>query len=581
MSKSESPNTGGGSAIPTAVLVEPVNVTRKNYSAEAVLKMNNNSKTQQLISLSTLNFHQQYTSANGVIIHSAAQSQGKDWSNSKCRVSNVLVFEDLFFLKYPILKNIDLSNIMIAGGSVSQFINNDTKADDVDLFIYGIKDPEKATARIKRFLCDLEIQYKKYIVKSFLQEERTDNSISVELVDRVLDNNMVDIDIDRGCVTVTKNENMSADLFSAFVNNKFYWKTTTQRNIWSARSHITTTTKTNYSTTVYLDKFIPRNNEANPGTPNQFKIQIISRLYDTSSQILHGFDLGCCCAGYLQSPTGCANMLVTTQLGKFAFEHRLNIIDLDRLSVNHSSRLSKYFMRGFGVVFPDMDNKKFKADIAHNGGYEYTTKLPFINIDKLCRKKQNIYNAVSISVANHTATNNNSSDYGPSSKYIWDIFYTSNSAYKLINDIDELYTTISNANCGIAEILTAVPDKKDLFVKVAKYYKEYLKHKMFSTSFININTLRKYFPMVNIMNVCKMVTNENVNENNASIDQHIDMFIANSIETIKQKIDATDMSKYNGIDWVTKNPESQAGLSGSFNPVKRTVEEWYGKYVQE
>jgi len=77
-----------------------------------------------------------------------------------------------------------------------------------------------------------------------------------------------------------------------------------------------------------------------------FKIQIVLRVYDSISQVLHGFDLGSSCVAFD------GDRLYFTGAGKFAFEYQLNVVDLERRSTSFESRLRKYFALGFGFVMP-------------------------------------------------------------------------------------------------------------------------------------------------------------------------------------------------------------------------------------
>jgi hypothetical protein len=73
-------------------------------------------------------------------------------------------------------------------------------------------------------------------------------------------------------------------------------------------------------------------------------IQVILRQYNTLAEVLHGFDLGACAMGFD------GNEVWTTELGKIAFESRVNILCLDGRRATYESRLAKYFERDFGLV---------------------------------------------------------------------------------------------------------------------------------------------------------------------------------------------------------------------------------------
>lgn len=81
------------------------------------------------------------------------------------------------------------------------------------------------------------------------------------------------------------------------------------------------------------------------------KVQIILRIYDAPSQIIHGFDLGSCSVAFD------GKQVWFTTMAKFAYEYGYNIVCMDRRSDSYEYRLKKYFKRGFGIIMPN-----FKLD---------------------------------------------------------------------------------------------------------------------------------------------------------------------------------------------------------------------------
>jgi len=79
------------------------------------------------------------------------------------------------------------------------------------------------------------------------------------------------------------------------------------------------------------------------------KVQIILNIYDSISQILHGFDLGSCSVAFDGKD------VYFTSVGKFAYENGFNILDLERNSTSYEYRLKKYFKRGFGIIMPNLN----------------------------------------------------------------------------------------------------------------------------------------------------------------------------------------------------------------------------------
>lgn len=82
------------------------------------------------------------------------------------------------------------------------------------------------------------------------------------------------------------------------------------------------------------------------------EVQIILRLYQTPSEILHGFDVDSCCIGYD------GNHLWVTRRALFALRNGYNTVNFDRLSPSYEARLAKYATRGMAVFVPDFERSK-------------------------------------------------------------------------------------------------------------------------------------------------------------------------------------------------------------------------------
>lgn len=86
------------------------------------------------------------------------------------------------------------------------------------------------------------------------------------------------------------------------------------------------------------------------------EIQIILRLYRTKAEILHGFDVDCCCVGYDGTE------ILATPRALFAIENMINVVDFDRMSPTYELRLSKYMLRGFAIYIPGFDPSLIQKD---------------------------------------------------------------------------------------------------------------------------------------------------------------------------------------------------------------------------
>lgn len=90
------------------------------------------------------------------------------------------------------------------------------------------------------------------------------------------------------------------------------------------------------------------NRYANPQYYSVFQVQIILRLYQTVSEVLHGFDVDCCCAGLVNSE------FWVTQRCFYALIRGYNTVNLELSSPSYTSRLLKYTERGMAVRVPQL-----------------------------------------------------------------------------------------------------------------------------------------------------------------------------------------------------------------------------------
>lgn len=156
------------------------------------------------------------------------------------------------------------------------------------------------------------------------------------------------------------------------------------------------------------------------------KLQIIFRLYKTKSEILHGFDLGSSAVGFD------GEHIYATTLSAYSYLYRINIIDTTKRSTTYEKRLIKYFYRGFNIVMPHFDIKKFMEVSRHSG-----SKIPLNSymMIKLLLDPRDVsdHEMNVILAASLKSTNNKKSDYCSNT----DIMITS-------DDFDELLVRLRN-----------------------------------------------------------------------------------------------------------------------------------------
>jgi hypothetical protein len=71
----------------------------------------------------------------------------------------------------------------------------------------------------------------------------------------------------------------------------------------------------------------------------EIPFQFILRGYKTPSEVLHGFDVDCCCIGYDGSKIWLSERCL------FSLKNMINVVDFDRLSPTYERRLAKYARR--------------------------------------------------------------------------------------------------------------------------------------------------------------------------------------------------------------------------------------------
>jgi hypothetical protein len=96
-------------------------------------------------------------------------------------------------------------------------------------------------------------------------------------------------------------------------------------------------------------------------------IQVVLRLYNTISEIVHGFDLGSCAFAFD------GEVVLTTHLGQYALAHRVNILDLSVRRPTYETRILKYMSRGWGLALPNFGYRE-----CENGIKKGKTVLPYL-----------------------------------------------------------------------------------------------------------------------------------------------------------------------------------------------------------
>lgn len=364
-------------------------------------------------------------------------------------------------------------------------------------------------------------------------------------------------------------------------------------------------------------------------------IQVIFRLYKSKSEILHGFDIGCCQLGFD------LNGMYATMLGEFCYENNLNIFDHTRRSPNYENRLMKYLNRGFNILLPDcakIYNDCIKLPFGYfklsyfdlnlftqthvtvsNDKFNNCVYLSKIN-DKLFIYPKN-YSFNNHKVDDELETNEDYSDnnYGKSLEicklinanridlinfkmkvsYCWNCNDLNFKIQKLEihNDISDAITN-SIMNYYKSYQLRSQPGlnklskvgkinkiKENFIYDYKKYFpvgnnNDYIEAKLNYLYLINVKNLKKYCD-----NDCAELITKTYSEyfnkyftSNANCFSDMDKIIESQVEKYVNTLN-NQRKKLQKINWRVQNPGEQ--LTGSFHPIKQSAKAWYGKFYMQ
>jgi len=430
-------------------------------------------------------------------------------------------FKKKFNEMYPFLKDINMKNLLVAGGSVSNIVRNKkNKNSDIDFFIYGLT-PKKATNRIKEWLLDI------LVTKEDEGKNKRNKKANSKRKKYNSDDDCSGSDSDDDCSDSDSDDDSK--------NKKKY---------------------------VVRDYKIIRNkNSIAILIDDESKIQLIFRLYTSISEVLHGFDLGSSAIGYDGE-----NVYFTT-LGKFCHEHSCNIIDTTRRSTTYEYRLNKYFQRGFNIVLPRLDINKLRTTYFKYGETE------------ICELPHFIFGYSNI-VGNKIIVTEFYNKFGSNSDYDLEPMDPVNVYYQslkiniinLINDIDYFYYVSSHIDAENIDILTKPPRINQ--GSIVTFY-DTIRSKL-SKKNIDVNLIKKYITVEPINKIVIKMFDKNI-DTKEYFDELIEKQKKFAIGKLKKLLEK-DHSK---IPWLTKNPGTQ--LTSSFNPIIEDEIKWYGKryYVEK
>lgn len=111
-------------------------------------------------------------------------------------------------------------------------------------------------------------------------------------------------------------------------------------------------------------------------------IQIILRLYSGPSEILHGFDVDCCCTGYDGKD------IWLTQRALFALRNGYNTVNFDVMSPSYCDRLLKYASRNMAIHIPHFSRENIRTELLERDIYPIRDMQHSLTNTNYCRLEE-------------------------------------------------------------------------------------------------------------------------------------------------------------------------------------------------
>lgn len=457
--------------------------------------------------------------------------------NPNLLVNDIKDFKKNFNKKFPFLRKINMKNLLIAGGSISNIVRKSNCyghgiESDVDFFVYGL-DLETATERVKEWLIDILINSQKNKSK---KENKSKKKNSKKINRNTIEGSDDEVEDD--------SENYESDEY----------------NLSEKKTAIKAKHKTSFENKD--DKFVIAHynivrtkHTISISINNEFKLQLIFRLYKTISEILHGFDLGSSAVGYD------GENVYMTSLGKFCHEHSCNIADTTRRSTTYEQRLKKYFERGFNIVLPKMDISKLRINY-HKYNLVEVCEMPYMTFGY-----SNIIGN-KIIVEDFYGKHKHNSDYEKDSTEMSNAYGHSLTINinSLLSGSDYFYYISSSIDESNIDILTKPPRLNK--GQIVDFY-DNIRRKI-SKNKLNINLLKKYITIESINDVLNNLVDKKIDTND-----YLNKLIEKQKIFVIERFEKMLTMDHTKINWLAENPTTQ--ISGSFNPIIEDEWKWYGK----
>jgi len=439
-------------------------------------------------------------------------------------ITTTLGFEEVLFGKYPTLRHIDWSNLVLAGGCVGRIITGGSlsSGNDLDFFIYGLS-PQDAEVKLNQ-VCEvfvkneqLKLYRKKMQSGAQNNNKRTARKVAVSKPVRKIVSNSNATAIDPDDITIDSLPNNIDELFPEETLGMSFVRT---------------------KNTLTIDG----------------KFQFIFRLYRNVSEVLHGFDLGSSAVGYD------GTNVCLSGLGKFAYEYGYLIVDTTRRSTTYETRIQKYMGRGFGLIMPQLDITKLSTKLCEEYNLPEVCQLPYLVFTYSARDENRItlsrfYNRMY------------SDSDARSPQHDYDIYagtddmfglYYQNIRYIVNNEFDKIIYTSNDHRKVLGDV------SETISMVLINYFYKGLRRRIVSSEFPT-RSVEKYITVVKPEEIF-------AHRNDAAMIQEL---IGNQLEFIQAQLEKLNSTACN-IPWVTDQPGTQ--LTSSFNPIIEDPAEWYADY---
>ena len=298
---------------------------------------------------------------------------------------------------------------------------------------------------------------------------------------------------------------------------------------------------------------------------SHYDIQFVLRIYNSISEILHGFDLGASSFAYD------GDNIYATGMSNFCYQSSSNIVDLSKCSSTFEYRLGKYMKKGFSIICPDLNmqlikDKNFKYPIHEATRINPKDKFKYIHY---------------LSTLSNVPQLSHTSDYAVDG--ISDTFNISYSnIYNLIHNITILG---KNKIFAIQHISSHHSEQFASFIKhspvtISDYCFEVIRRLLLEDlNKHNFDRFTKYLTKKDMIEIFSLhlhaYSSDTEEQEFNSLNESVNRIIDKLFDKIKHLRDE-HVNTLDGLNWLTENPHTQ--FTSSLNPITIDPQEWYGDF---